>query len=250
MTMNTLLPALVITLLIIAAITAALPPTAVTRAGLPADHIQIVGVSAGPARNPRADLTQDRIPCTRIEQGEKHTVSVYTSEIPADRGISAFEVRLTFDPSIVNVTAVDYQQLLSQAPESELLEFGETDSDSGQIILAAGDFGGLGIEPDGPSEVGPGALALVELTAVGEGTSDLAIATAVGADDLNLILHARSLHAAAIAVNTDCPEGPSQPTTGAGGQGQDEAPWPEIGIVLAVTAAFVVGGLALVFRLD
>lgn len=234
---------LALTLAAVAAI-----PSAAVLAGLPAAHIETIGISAAPQNDPRAGLTSDRQPCARLNEGESRELAVYTSDVPADRGISAFEVRLAFDPTLVTVTAVDYQQLLAQAADSNLLDLGETESDDGEIILAAGDFSRVGIEPSGPSETGPGVLAAVEFTALeASGVSDLSLPTAVVADDLNSIVEVDSQAGASIAVNTDCPPGSEAP---AAGDTDGDAPWTEVGIVLAVTAAVVVGGLAFVFRLD
>ena len=229
---------------------AALPLPLLARAGLPAAHIETIGISAAPPDDPRADLTSNRQSCVRLDEGESRLLAVYSSDIPADRGISAFEVRLAFDPTLVTVTAVDYQQLLAQGPDSNLLDLGETESDDGEIILAAGDFSRVGIEPSGPSETGPGVLAAVEFTALEtSGVSDISLPTAVVADDLNGIVPVDEQAGASIAVSADCPPGSEAPAAEAG-DADDDAPWTEVGIVLAVTAAIVVGGLGLVFRLE
>ena len=196
-------------------------------------------VTANSSRT-RVGVDSPREACARLDQGQTLTLDVFVDEIPAERGVSGFQFDLLFDPALVAITSVDYGHLLAQAAGSAVTLFGETASADGSLRAAGVDFGPLGIEPAGPSEIGPGILARIALAGqTGVGVGDLTLESITITTDAGEALSVDAALNAQVAVNTDCPsEGPvatgvtpgptSSPASGAAGEpAPTDAPSPE-----------------------
>lgn len=178
--------------------------------------IGVVGIDMNVAGNgPRTQVGVDTTAqtCAQVNQGATLQIDIYVDEIPADRGISGFEFDMIFSQSHVHVTAVDRNQLLGQAPDSAVSVFGDSSSTDGTLQSAAVDFG-LGIEPAGASEVGPGIITRITLSGqAGVGVQDLTLQDVTITDDAGGSMPIISVLGAQVAVNTPCPQ-PATPTAG------------------------------------
>ena len=149
--------------------------------------------------------------CVRVDQGQTREIDVFVDEVPTDRGISGFEFDMLFDPSLAHVTSLSLEQLLEDGAGSSLIPLGDSSSTDGSLRVAAVDFGTLGIDPAGASEVGPGILVRITLTGQsGTGVGDLTLQGITITDDEGIIpIPVDATLNAKVAANTDCP---SQPT--------------------------------------
>ena len=182
----------------------------------------------GNSSRTRVGVDSPREACARLDQGQTLTLDVFVDEIPAERGVSGFQFDLLFDPALV-VTSVDYGHLLAQAAGSAVTPFGETASADGSLRAAGVDFGPLGIEPAGPSEIGPGILARIAVAGqTGVGVGDLTLESITITTDAGEALSVDAALNAQVAVNTDCPSegstatgvtpGPTSTASGAAGE--------------------------------
>ena len=124
----------------------------------PTTPIANVGIdmnTSGNSARSQVGVTTTRDTCNRVDNGQTLSIDIYEDQVASDRGASGFQLILNYDASKVRVTAVDYNELLSQASGSLVIPFGDTTSSDGTAGLSALDLG-KGIEPSGASEVGPG----------------------------------------------------------------------------------------------
>jgi len=116
--------------------------------------------------------------CVSAGLGDTVEVDIVAPEpgIPGDRGIAAYELTFYYDLNVINVVAADYNQLLKQAPGSNLFAVGsELPDASGEFHAVVGDIGKAGVEPAGTSEVGAGVLSRLKLQVVGAGVTPLGL---------------------------------------------------------------------------
>src|SRR3990172_292002 len=150
--------------------------------------------------------------CDQIDSAGTNTIDIDIvlpdPGVDAADGISSVQFSLLYDPAVVTVTAVDVSaHLLNQAAGSFLLGLGDAtslpDSD-GTFAPAWSDFGPLGIEPAGASEIGPGVLVRIHLTGVAQGTSPLSLSSIILANDLNNPIPVSSISQATVSVDEVC----------------------------------------------
>jgi hypothetical protein len=153
--------------------------------------------------------------CTRTEIGSSVPVDVVINRIPADKTMVGFEFHLTYDPKVVEVTAVDNALLLAaggnytpfEAPGS----LGDTVPDSdGEFIVSAADLGGN-------NESGAGVLSRITLKARAAGVSTLTLGDSPGSftniidGDTNESIQIDHQGVAAVAVGQACQSNPPEP---------------------------------------
>lgn len=178
----------------------------------PKTPISTVGIDTGTLGNTPRSLVGAgaRQSCTRINEGQELTVDVFVNEVPADRGLSGFQIGLQFDPTLIEVTAVDDDLLISQAEHSDYSSFGDTSSDDGSLTAAAVDFGQpYGPEAGGSSEIGPGIFARITVLAKSvAGVSPLQLTRIIITDDIGQVINVQNVLDGEVAVNVDCGTSP------------------------------------------
>lgn len=184
-----------------------------------------IGVDADPSGNSATSLgTADS--CVRVKKGDTFPVDVFIMDAS---DLLAWEAYFSFDGSVVNVTGRDVKLFLAADPNSDVFDASESLPSSGGLYrLAALDMG----HPASPHS-GSGVLASLTLKAVGAGISPaLLVTTDVNNDgkpDLGTRLKNPGekplgdvngdeffdgpVFNAQIAVDRDCPTGPSQTAT-------------------------------------
>lgn len=166
-----------------------------------------IAINARPEGNgPRTVGAVDS--CVSAEVGHPLTIDVVLPApgAPADRGISAFQFWLLYDPSIVWVQADDYKQLLNQAPGSKLIPIEDPKPDrNGTYASWAIDFGPEGIEPQGASETGQGVLTRLTLLPVSAGHTALTLGDVLLLDDKSQPISVASNTGADLYVGAPCP---------------------------------------------
>jgi hypothetical protein len=212
------------------------------------DTIALVGIDTHAPSDPRADLSDAPQTCLRLDDGDTAEIAVFTSAVPDSRGISGFEFRLTFDPDLVTVSAVDPDLLLAQAEGSDVLPVGDTESEDGELLAGVADFGALGIEPEGASETGPGLLLGLTLSGgSASGLADLTINGVIITDDANAVIPVDATTNAQVAANQDCPGAPSA-TPEPSGEDDGGAGSTLLVVLIAVLVLLSVAGAALAYR--
>jgi hypothetical protein len=128
--------------------------------------------------------------------------------IDAADGMKGYEFKLIYDPGVVNVGA-EAKMLVSQAPGSIPLSLSDFPPDSdGSFTSAAIDIGAPGDpEPAGVSEIGPGVLARITLTAVAPGTSSLTLTDIIPVDAVGDPIPVGSVLNATVVVGGTCAPG-------------------------------------------
>jgi hypothetical protein len=116
--------------------------------------------------------------CASAAVGSTVEVDIVVPEpgIPSDRGIAAFELEFYYDLNVIEVVAVDHNQLLRQAQGSALFPVGsELPNAGGELFAVVADLGKAGVEPAGTSEVGPGVISRLTVQVVGAGVTPLGL---------------------------------------------------------------------------
>jgi len=171
--------------------------------------------------------------CARMGSGGDVDVDVVVPDpgIPSDVGVKGWQFNLLYDPNVVRVSGHDPHMLLDQAEGSDLLvAISDQPPDSDGSFTSAGvDFSQrIGIEPDGAQETGPGVIARITLSAVGDGATNLKLENLALVDADNHAVPIGKLQEAAVSVNQPCTPPPlstSPPTNGPnGGTGTDNLP--------------------------
>jgi hypothetical protein len=104
--------------------------------------------------------------CTSVDVGDEFAVDLLVTDVS---DIVAWELRLEFDSEIVNLTSVDYDQLLVSDEPGVTISPKLMDAESpDRVFLGAGEVRG---EPDN----GSGVLARLSMVAVSPGVSQLSI---------------------------------------------------------------------------
>lgn len=172
-----------------------------------ASSFLIVGIDVEVSDNsPRSLIDFDD--CVSISQGETVEIDVAVSQpgIPDDRGLAGYQFRLFYDSTILRVIGDDGEQLLDQAPGSNVIPLTDPKPDADGAYLSTGvDFGAAGIEPDGTSETGAGVVARVTLEAHGTGTSGLVLQDVLLKDDSAQNIEIDSIQTARVHVGEPCP---------------------------------------------
>jgi hypothetical protein len=172
-----------------------------------ASSFSIVGIDVETSDNtPRSLFDFDD--CAAVSAGDTISIDVGVPEpgIADDRGLAGYQFRLFYDPLVLRVVADDSEQLMDQAPSSNLVPLADPKPDSdGVYFTAVVDFGPSGIEPDGTSEVGPGVIARVTLEAQAAGMSGLVLQDVILKDDSGEDIEIDSVQSASIYVGEPCP---------------------------------------------
>lgn len=188
----------------------------------------LIGVDMQPATNNAASLGRLQ-PCTEASVGSTFPVDIFIANVPS---LSAWELRLDFDPEVVDVEAADYSQMLVSAQPSgsvfpSLFELEKT----GRYFMAA-------TEINGSPDSGSGVLAHLTVRAVGHGSSQISITASpgshgprvtgaggipVGDDDGDKVWD-HPLTGGVVYVGGDCPSMTPIPTPGPSGGGTNDTP--------------------------
>jgi hypothetical protein len=105
-------------------------------------------------------------PCTEAEVGAEFSADIFIANIPS---LSAWELRLDYDPEVVRVESADYNQMLVSAQPSGAVfpSLFEVEK-AGRHFMAA-------TEINGTPDSGSGVLAHLSLRAIGPGESTLSL---------------------------------------------------------------------------
>jgi hypothetical protein len=185
------------------------------RAGQSESRAAFVGLDADPVGSTATSLgTIDY--CHRVEPGVITDVDLVVDEIPADRPIIAFEMHITYDPAVVEVTAIDEHFLLgavgSFQPTSPLTDI-LPDRD-GDFRLSVLDLASNG-PPGANMESGPGVLTRITFRGLAAGVTTLGIvadppnAYPAMFDDQNTVITVDDVGSAALAIGQPCPAQPA-----------------------------------------
>jgi len=190
-----------------------LPASAPPAAGGPAS-IEVVAVDADPSGNgPRTVGTVQECVSAAVGQPVEVDVVVPSPGVPSDRGISAYQFNLYYDPAIVWVTGEDNKLLLAQAAGSNLVTISDPKPDiNGVYVSWAVDFGPSGIEPGGSSEAGSGVVSRITLMPRKSGHSSLTLQDVIVLDDSSKPIAVEAVRGASIYVGEPCPGPTAAPT--------------------------------------
>lgn len=172
-----------------------------------ADSISRVAVDANVQGNTATSLGKSDT-CARIASGQKVDVDITVDAVPASRPMTAFQIELLYDPAVVKVTARNQDMLLASNEDyNPVISLTDRVPDTdGDFLIAVADF-------STGTDVGPGVLARVTLTAVAAGVVNLSPANPDIRDDLNEEVPVTSMGAAYLAVDQACPSTAPTPVT-------------------------------------
>lgn len=116
-----------------------------------------------------SQLTSVGSACAEIQIGEEFPVDVYIDNVS---GLRSFEIRVTYDDSVLAMESADFQHfLLSTPPSGQVLPaLFESEAPNRYYLGAA--------EINGTPDSGSGVLARLTMTAVGAGIGDIGISAA------------------------------------------------------------------------
>ncbi len=201
--------------------TLALIPT--TSAANQSTSISLFAIDANPSGNgPRSVGSVESCVEGKAGQPVDIDIALPAPGIPADRGITAYQFSLLYDPSIVWIEADDNNMLLAQAPGSNVIPIADPKPDRNGVYQSWGvDFGTRGIEPTGGSEIGPGVIARVTLLPQRNGISTLTLSDVIVTDDAERRIPLDSVQSASLHVGERCaqsadesePQGPTAAPT-------------------------------------
>ncbi|MEK7247867.1 MAG: hypothetical protein AAB092_05290 [Chloroflexota bacterium] len=146
--------------------------------------------------------------CVSAEVGQQVSVDIALPDpgVPVDRGISAYQFSMIYDPDVVWVQADDHNQLLAQGHGSSIIQLSDPKPDTNGIYVSwAVDFGPAGIEPEGSSETGPGVIARLTLLPRSAGQASLALREVLLLDDKSNPINVGSVSGASLYVGAPCP---------------------------------------------
>lgn len=210
-----------------------------------------VGIDADPTGNTATSLgsLQD---CQAVDDGEAFDVDLFIEDVEE---LLAWQGYFTFDPSVLNLTAVDVELFQAANENSSIVDLSPQslpDTD-GLFFIAAADVG------DRAEDRGSGVLARLTLKAVGSGTSAIALSElqlvdvdGAPIDDVDgdgtfdgILLDAEirvSGECEALApIETPTPTPPPQAI--AAGDGLPWWAWTVIGVGIVLGIVFVFGAL-------
>ena len=136
--------------------------------------IQLIAMDADPTGNTATTLGH-LDPCVRTEPGSDVTVDLVVDAVPDDRPFIGYQIDIDYDPSLLEVIAVDNGFLLGASGDFEPFEgLSEPLPDSdGSFTIIIADLAS-GATPGANMETGPGVLSRVTLRAKAAGVSALA----------------------------------------------------------------------------
>lgn len=176
-------------------------------AGASGEPAMTVTISVQPKGNgPRSVGDVDS--CVSVEAGQPVTVDIAlpASGVPVNRGISAYQFSMIYDPGVVWVQADDRNQLLAQAHGSNIIHLSDPKPDANGIYVSwSVDFGPAGIEPEGSSETGPGVIARLTLLPRSAGKTSLSLLEVLLLDDKLNPINVESVSGASLYVGAPCP---------------------------------------------
>ncbi len=127
--------------------------------------------------------------------------------VPADRPIIGFQFYLIYNPAVVHVTGFDANFLLAAAANSQVFNVSDVTPDTDGRFEA----GALDLTGEPAADSGPGVLARITFSAVGQGTTDLAFVPleTVLVDTLNQQIAVQNISGGHIVVDdpVGCPDG-------------------------------------------
>lgn len=177
----------------------------------------VLAIDADASGNtPRSIGTVDS--CVSVGTGRSLDIDIVLPSpgIPAGRGLSGFEFTLFFDPTVLTLTASNPEMLLGQAGGSKVIAISEPLPNTfGEHVSVAVDFGPQGIEPAGSSEIGPGVLSRITLSAHSTGVARLVLRGVALVDDQSQRIPVDSGQEASVAVAAACPAASPSGLTGA-----------------------------------
>ena len=138
------------------------------RASAQPDHAASIGVDADPTGN-TATLLGERDTCIAVQEGDSFQVDVIVEDV---EDLIAWEVYLSFDPSLIQVTDRDVHHFLDAVPNSSPFDLSESvPDDDGRYRVGAAS---IADPPVGGS--GSGVLARLSVKAMGPGVATLSVA--------------------------------------------------------------------------
>ncbi len=127
----------------------------------------LIGIDMQPATNDPASLGRLQ-PCVGVDIGETFTADIFIANAES---LTAWELRLDYNPQVVAIESADYNQLLlTTQPAGTVFPSLFEEEQYGRQFMAA-------TEINGSPDTGSGVLAHLTLKATGEGSSTLRIAT-------------------------------------------------------------------------
>lgn len=174
--------------------------------------VSLLAIDANPEGN-TATVLGPMDNCARVEPDAQVVVDLVADSIPADRPLIAFQMAVTYDPALLEVTAYDQNMLLGASGSYQPFEaFNDPVPDTdGKLDMGIVDLASNEGEPRANSESGRGVLVRVTFQAKAAGIATVAISPAkddpypVIMDYLNTVIGIDKLGAAKIAVGEDCP---------------------------------------------
>ncbi len=232
--------------------------------------ISLVAVDAIPEGNTATTLAAIDS-CARVEPGAQAVVDLVVDTIPADRPMIAFQMAVTYDPNLLEVTKYDQNMLLGAVGRYEPFQaFNDPVPDTdGKLDMGILDLASNDGDPKSNTESGRGVLVRVTFQAKAAGISTIAITPARSdeypaiMDYLNTPTGIDRLGAAKVAVGEDCPAiapgelitplppiettapspaaaaSPAAPPAGTGITAESEDSGPSAGLIILAT---VLGG--------
>jgi hypothetical protein len=172
------LPAALIVSLALLALPGHLPPSPAAAQDGPS-----IGIDTAPAGNDRTSLGEIQ-PCVSVQEGDTFSVDIFIRDVEE---LLAWQVYLEFDPEVVEVTGRDVEMFLAGNPGSSVLDASGRSGQPQLYEVSAADTS----DPPTPDS-GSGVLARLELSALGEGATDLTLISrdidGDGADDIGPLL--------------------------------------------------------------
>jgi hypothetical protein len=178
--------------------------------------IALFGIDAAAAGNSARNVgAMDRCVSASVGAPLQIDIVVPAPGVPTDRGISAYQFTVRYDPAVIWIGADDGKMLLAAAAGSNVISIADPKPDKNGVYESWGaDFGPSGIEPAGSSEAGPGVIAGITLLPQREGASALTLTDVLVIDDASSRISLASFQYATINVGEPCSTGSA--TTGSG----------------------------------
>lgn len=134
---------------------------------------RILAIDADPSGNTATSLGSIDS-CISTTTGSDVTVDLIVDEVPSDHPIASYQIEILYDPEILDVTAVDNEQLLAAEGQYEGFE-GLTDplpDSDGNLTVSNLDLASEPITFDN-METGPGVISRITFSAKSAGTSSV-----------------------------------------------------------------------------
>lgn len=150
--------------------------------------------------------------CVSVDVGSDITIDVTADAVPEESPMIGFQISVTYDPAILQATAVDNEFLLASTDSYEAIE-GLSDplpDSDGSLLIVVADIAS-DVETRASLDSGPGVLSRITFETLAEGISDVAIgfdppdAYPAIIDDTNVVLQVDNIGAIVVAAGQDCP---------------------------------------------